>query len=235
MLKLFTTRLVKFVFPPACALCQKTLPAGWTQPWCTTCKAEIVPLPSAHCSLCRQPFIGVVSQPHLCSRCVRLAPEFSAVYCVGLYQGALRHAVRQLKFNQHVNLDRSLALFVAGALPADQSYDVIIPVPLHRSALKHRTYNQAALLAKELGRLLACRVEQRLLVKNRSTLPQHNLTAQEREKNLLNVFNLKHRLNGEHVLLVDDVMTTGATAASCAKELLASGACKVSVATVART
>ena len=121
------------------------------------------------------------------------------------------------------------------ALPEQQHYDLIVPVPLHRSGLRQRTYNQAALLAHELGRRMECQVDQRVLVKKYQTLPQHNLSASEREQNLQQAFALTRSVSDRHVLLVDDVFTTGATVASCSKVLLAGGAAQVTVVTAART
>ncbi len=120
------------------------------------------------------------------------------------------------------------------ALPPAERYDLIVPVPLHVSGMRQRSYNQAGLLARELGRMLACPVNQRLLRKQHQTLPQHNLSATDRERNILRAFMCKEVLSGEHVLLVDDVFTTGATVAACTKTLLAAGAQKVTVVTVAR-
>ncbi len=146
----------------------------------------------------------------------------------------MQTATRLFKFKQRVNLDRSLAYYMVKALPLGEHFDLIVPVPLHKSALRERGYNQATLLARELGRMLACRVESRLLRKIRKTIPQHNLPARERENNLSNAFSLVAPLSGEHILLVDDVLTTGATVGSCSQSLLAGGAGKVTVVTVAR-
>lgn len=228
------TGLFKLFFPPACALCRKTLPAGWEEVWCPSCLAAVPGLPDAHCRLCLQPFAGESAFSHLCGRCQRTLPAFSSVYTAGLYDGSLKSAVQQFKFQQRVSLDRSLAILLNRALPESFDCDLIIPVPLHPATWSERCYNQAQLLAVELGRIRKLPVAKRLLSKTRQTLPQHNLSARQREQNLRGAFSVTRTIEHRQVLLVDDVMTTGATVAACSQVLLDGGADKVAVVTVAR-
>ncbi len=226
--------LFRFLFPPACALCRKTLPAGWKEFWCASCLAGVSELPAARCSLCLQPFHGVVAAAHLCGRCRSTRPPFSAVYTAGLYDGSLKAAIQQLKFQQRVSLDRSLAMLMGRALPDALDDALFVPVPLHATGWSARCYNQAQLLAVELGRIRNLPVDNRLLVKIRPTPPQHDLSAQQRIRNLHGAFSVTRRLDGQQVLLVDDVMTTGATAVACSRALLEAGADRVAVVTAAR-
>jgi ComF family protein len=180
------------------------------------------------------PFQAVNSSSHLCGRCSLLRPPFSKVHCVGLYDLALRKAIHQFKFNQRVGLDRPLAKLLARVIADDGQFELIVPLPLHPRRLRQRCYNQSQLLAKEIGRLCGLPVASRLLLKQRDTPPQQSLSARDREVNLRSAFGMSRCLSGERVLLVDDVMTTGATASAAGRMLLQGGAGEVQVAVVGR-
>ena len=222
------------LLPAACPLCSQTFPPGWREPFCTDCLAGFIALPPAHCSRCSLPFLGQKNSSHLCGRCSLTLPAFTRVHCVGLYDLALRKAVHQFKFNQRVALDRPFAKLLTRNIPQAENFDLIVPIPLHRRRLRHRSYNQSLLLAKQLGKLRGLAVDARLLLKRQETLPQQGLSAREREQNLRNGFSLAKPLSGEKILLVDDVMTTGTTATVASKLLLQGGATEVQVAVVGR-
>ena len=226
--------LFKLVFPPACPLCKKTLPGGWTDILCSACRAGVVPLPEAHCPRCLQPFRGVSHSDHLCGRCLQTPPAFNRVFAVGLYEQSLQRAVQSFKFNQRISLDRTLARLLDDSIVPPPPVDLIVPVPLHVQDLKKRSYNQSLLLARELARLRKYPLHETLLLKTRQTAAQHQLSARQREANLAGVFRLAERVDGLDVLLVDDVMTTGATVEHCSRVLLAGGAKQVYVAVIGR-
>lgn len=226
--------LANQLFPAACPLCSGSLDSGRQHPFCASCLLGFKPLPSAHCPRCALPFLGQDNSSHLCGRCSLSSPPFVKVYCAGLYDLALRKAIHQFKFNQKVGLDRPLAELLNRALAPDCCSDLIVPVPLHGRRLRQRSYNQSLLLAREVGRLRGLPVVADLLLKTRDTLQQQGLSAPEREKNLRRAFSLAGPLNGERVLLVDDVMTTGATVAAASRLLLDKGAAEVQVAVVGR-
>jgi len=228
------TGFLRQLLPPACPLCKSTFPAGWAEPFCASCFAAIVPLPAAHCSCCMLPFAAADNSSHRCGRCLKSPPPFQKVFAVGCYQKTLQRAIQQFKFNRQVNLDRSLAGLLIRQLPADPSFDAIVPVPLHRRRLQQRSYNQSLLLAREIGRRLQMPVAVDLLQKSVATVAQHELSAKERERNLTRVFQTTRPLTAERILLVDDVMTTGSTVRACSQVLLAAGAVEVQVAIVAR-
>ena len=127
-----------------------------------------------------------------------------------------------------------MARLLERAVAADWSPDLIVPIPLHRRRLRQRSYNQSLLLAKQIGKLRSLPVVSGLLLKGRDTLPQQGLSARQREKNLHTAFTVAGRLDGKKVLLVDDVMTTGATAAAASRVLLQQGALEIRVAVLAR-
>jgi len=226
--------LLDQLLPAACPLCHCTFPTDWRKPFCSDCLAGFKPLPSARCSCCALPFQVVSGSSHLCGRCSVVFPPFNKVYCLGLYDLTLRKAIHQFKFNQRVGLDRPLACLLELAIDVNCQFDLIIPVPLHRQRLRQRSYNQSLLLAKELGRLRKLPVAANRLLKVRATLPQQGLSARERESNLRSAFLVPRRLAGERILLVDDVMTTGATLTATSKLLLKNGAKEVQVAVLGR-
>ena len=228
------TRFITTLFPPACPFCLTTLLTGQLDPFCTTCSRGIFPLTGACCSCCALPFVGSENSSHLCSRCLVKAPPFNHVYAYGYYDQILRQMVHQFKFNNKVGLDRHLARLVISAIDPGLSVDLVIPVPLHRKSLQRRSYNQSLLLAREIARIKNWNIEKNLLGKMKETASQHDLTARQREHNLREAFHVKYSLSGEHILLVDDVLTTGSTASACSKMLLAAGAGRVDVAVIAR-
>ena len=164
----------------------------------------------------------------------QLLDDNAKVYAVGLYEQSLRHAIHQFKFNGKVGLDRPLGKLLEQAIDADLHIDLLVPVPLQRKRLRQRSYNQALLLAREVARIRKMTVANDLLVKIRETESQQGLSAKERVKNLQGSFKLQKNLSGQKVLLIDDVMTTGATVAACSRVLIEGGAAKVYVAVIGR-
>ncbi len=230
----FSEQLIRFLFPPACPLCLETLPPGGNRILCSACEDGIVRLPENRCPRCLLPFNGVVGHPHLCPACHKAPPAFATVYALGGYEKTLRSLIQEYKFHQRINLDRVLATLLSRDIPAPESFDLIVPVPMHPVELRQRSYNQSLLLARELGRCLEIPVADRLLSKHKQTAPQHLLAATKRRENLINVFRVNAEIHAAKVLLVDDVMTTGATLQECARVLLQHGARQVCGAVIAR-
>lgn len=229
--------LFDLLLPPACSLCGAALPASSALLLCPACLAAIEPLASPRCPRCALPYPTEAGTDHLCEACLREEPAFSWVAAAGIYDGTLRQAVHRFKFQGAVGLDRPLGQMLgsvlAGQAPGWRP-DLVAPVPLHRSRLGERTYNQSLLLARVLARQWRVPVAPRLLLRTRPTPPQQGLSAAERRKNLQGAFALGRPLAGERVLLVDDVLTTGATVRECSRELRAGGAGEVAVAVLAR-
>jgi ComF family protein len=170
----------------------------------------------------------------LCGRCISDPPPFSHVYAVGYHEQALRQAIHQFKFNNKVHLDLALGWLLCSRLPSDCCYDLIVPVPLHWRRLRHRGYNQSLLLARQLGHNLAVEVASNALLKVRDTRNQQELGAARRRTNLKRAFALNLDVSGKHILLVDDVMTTGETVRACSELLCQGGAASVEVAVLGR-
>ncbi len=226
--------LLEIGLPSVCLLCRQSLTRPGT--FCSTCLHEMRPVTSPRCPRCDLPFAALDGSDHLCQPCTLLPPPFLWARSAGLYQDSLRRAVQRLKFQGDFNLDRPLAGLMRSVLQQSlEAYeaDLLVPVPLFRRRLRRRGFNQALLLARAL-RLEGLPVAARLLRRVRDTAPQSGLKAIQRRQNLRGAFEMESSLRGERVLLLDDVMTTGATARECSRVLLAGGAGAVAVAVLAR-
>jgi len=131
-------------------------------------------------------------------------------------------------------LDRSLGQLLERVIASDLKFDLVVPVPLQRKRLQQRSYNQALLLAREVARIRGLPLNSNLLIKIRATESQQELSASDRIKNLRGAFQLQEKLSGQRILLIDDVMTTGATVATCSQVLIDGGAAEVYVAVIGR-
>lgn len=168
----------------------------------------------------------------VCQECRSVKPVFERVIAFGIYEGVLKEIIHHMKFKKI----RRLAIMLGKALgqlelpPADS----IIPVPLDLPGLRHREFNQAAIMAKELSRIKKIPLSLNSLRKARETLPQSSLPKSERKENVKGAFFVVKSLSGERIILVDDVVTTAATVNECARTLKNSGAASITVVTAAR-
>ena len=225
------------LFPPLCLLCHAPCPALPDFSFCAACLSGCLSVTSPRCPRCALPFTTIGGNDHVCGECLLQPPDFIWTVAAGLYEEALRHAIHRFKFDGRIALDRPLAGLLETAwqhTAPDWVPDLIVPVPLHPHRLRQRTYNQALLIARELGRSRQLPVDPCLLIRILPTVAQAGLTARERHRNLRGAFALTRPLAGEKILLIDDVMTTGTTARVCATALRRGGAGEVALAVLAR-
>lgn len=164
------------------------------------------------------------------------------INCISIcpYEGMTRQAIRAFKYQDKQELAGDLARALEGGIasllqPNNESSNVIlIAVPLHQTKLNERGFNQSELITKELSRRIGIKCDTKSLVRYKATSPQYGLTKTERAINVRSAFKANHRIKGKHTILVDDVLTSGATALACAQALLEAGAERVSVLTIAR-
>jgi ComF family protein len=167
--------------------------------------------------------------------CRRGLAGFDAAISYGEYSGALRQLIHLFKYAKVSTLADEFGTLLSRALPREQRFDVLVPMPLHWMRRWHRGFNQSELLARALSRRTGIPVSNAMR-RRRSTPPQAGLTNAERRTNVAGAFAVRSRkaVEGKHVLLIDDVLTTGATASACASVLKRAGAKRVSVLTLAR-
>ena len=223
------------VFPSSCASCGRLLDQPTRGPICRPCWDA---LPRHEAPRCR---CGLPLPPGnpACGRCRRGRQPLAAGASLGPYEGSLRIAIHELKFRGRRRVARLLAETMLASPPARAlvvGSDVLVPVPLHPRRLRERGFNQATLLAGELGRRVGRPCHERALVRRRDTHPQSGLSAAERRRNVEGAFVVRRRglVAGQVVTLVDDVFTTGATAYACARALREAGAREVRLLSVAR-
>ena len=229
--------LLDFFLPHACPLCGTEFSPSSSQPLCRQCLGGIHPVNSPRCPRCSLPYPTENDTDHLCERCLRHTPAFSWVVAAGQYRETLREAVHRFKYRGVIGLDRALGDLLAAAVLSERPGfrpDLLVPVPLHPGRLRQRTYNQALLLARRLARQWRLPVASRLLVRCRATAPQQGLNAEARRQNLRGAFALRAPVKDVRVLLIDDVLTTGATAETCCRVLLEGGAGEIGVAVLGR-
>lgn len=218
-----------WLWPPRCAACD----ALGEAPFCAGCAETLVPAP-AGCPLCGAPgdeALLSLLRPRRCGHCRERAPPFAAARAPYLHGGALAEGIHRLKYDGREELARPLAVLFAGCPPPRA--EVLVPLPLHPARLRERGFDQAWLLAREAGRRFSLPVE-RLLVRLRPTRQQVGLDRPARERNVRRAFAARGRVLGRRLCLIDDVMTTGATAAAATEALLRAGAARVEVRTLAR-
>jgi ComF family protein len=171
-----------------------------------------------------------------CALCRLGLAGFDAVYSYGSYEGTLRTLIHLFKYGKIRPLARPFADLLSRVIPREQRFDCVVPMPLHWRRRWERGFNQSELLAREITRRWNVRMHQ-VVKRAKDTAPQAGLTNAKRRANVSGAFAIRRgiRLDGARVLLVDDVLTTGASAAACARVLKRAGAAHVALLAVART
>ncbi len=226
------------LLPRTCAPCGGPLVLGAASPLCATCTGAVVEPPQAGCARCGA---TLPAPSPLCARCLVRPPAFAGARALGPYRAempgnVLARVVQHLKYHGARELAAPLAELLSAHYPF-ASDAVIVPVPLHRSRLRARGYNQALLLARGLARRRGLLLMPHALERTRATAEHATLGAAARSANVRGAFRVRPAIDlaGARVVLVDDVFTTGATAGACAEALQAAGAGAVYVYTVGRT
>lgn len=211
-------RVIAALLPQDCLLCGG---AAGDALLCPACAAELPLLASPRCPVCAVPTPG----GDVCGGCLKAAPAFDATVAVWRYGFPIDRLVQALKFEHRL----AVAGFFAGAMleGATPEGDLIVPVPLSASRLRERGFNQAVELARPLARRLRLPVDAECCRRSAETFPQSSLPWKERRRNVRNAFECSADLSGKSVIVVDDVMTTGATLDEFARTLKRHGAARV--------
>jgi ComF family protein len=233
--------LLNLFYPDTCLICAQPVSRSRDCGVCSNCWHNLLALriTPPQCPSCGLPLPNFNDDSeHLCLVCSQQLPPFSGARSFGYYSAELRQVIHALKFQGRKNLVGLLAPLLAGAFwdswdRAD--FDFIVSVPLYVRRRRERGFNQSELLARFLARLIAL-PNIRALRRVRPTRPQVGLTDIQRQENVRNAFrcNNPQEIMSRRILLIDDVMTTGATVASAAHALMEAGASRVSVLTAAR-
>ena len=248
--------LISLLFPEDCRICGEPLREVSRIPVCSHCLREPAPLAAEfHCAACKTPFLNryPLDEEGRCALCRLGLAGFDRVYSYGSYEGTLRTLIHLFKYEKIHTLAKPLGAMLARSIPIEERFDVVVPMPLHWRRRWQRGFNQSALLAKEIARRWNVPVLGAVR-RVKPTVPQAGLTNAKRRANMSGAFApsrpllermsggrfifgaaRKKPLQGACVLLIDDVLTTGATAAACARALKRAGAKHVTLAAVART
>lgn len=237
MLK-FQSEIFALVFPDNCRVCDRSLEEVSRIPVCRGCLAAPAPLEAEYfCVACRTPFANSypLDESGRCGLCRLGVNRFDAAYSFGAYEGTLRKLIHLFKYGRIQTLARPLGGFLGSSIPAGETFDAVVPMPLHWWRRWRRGFNQAELLAREVAR--RCGVDVVNAVhRAHATSSQAGLSHSKRRENVAGAFKVRRpeRVRGLRVVLVDDVMTTGATANACAAALKRAGARRVTLLTLAR-
>ncbi len=214
---------------------------------CRNCILGLVAVESPICDCCGFPFESRKGVDHRCGDCITHPKFFEIARAPLVYDQVAMRVIQRFKYNGKLQLVRPLAellLMTYRMFWKTDSVDLVVPVPLHLSRFRSRGFNQAYLMANCWKKIAGDgenlsnghRLERELLIRSRATLPQTSLGREQRTVNMKNAFTLNNssEIMDKHILLVDDVYTTGATVNECARVLVNGGAGRVDVLTLAR-
>jgi ComF family protein len=229
--------LLDALLPPRCFSCGTETGRGGAL--CADCWARVRFIAPPLCACCGTPFELPADVDARCGACLTQPPRFARARAVFVYDQASRSLVLDFKHGDRTDAAQAFGAWLARA-GADllQDADLLVPVPLHRWRLFRRRYNQAALLAFATSRASGVPAVADVLARRRATASQGHLSRAGRRRNVAHAFHVRPQrttlVSGRRIVLIDDVLTTGATAAECAAALLRAGAARVEVLTLAR-
>ena len=229
--------LLSLFYPPHCAKCGADTAAGVHL--CAACGAEARRIEPPFCQHCSEPFAGAMDASFVCSRCGGQPNHFDCAIARYQSKGVVRDFIHRFKYERQFYLRHPLADWLAETLEDERirahPFDGFVPVPLHPARLRERDFNQAAVLSELIARR-AGKPVLHAIRRLRYTTTQTRLERHQRMENLRNAFCVRHTalVQSRHLILVDDVFTTGSTVDECARVLREAGAASVRVVTVAR-
>jgi len=214
------------LLPASCLLCGAD---SGKHLLCPACADDLPLLPAALCPQCSLP----TTYGERCGACLHEPPHFDATTALFRYDFPVDRIVHALKYGHQLAVAEWLGDTLAARL-AGQTFELIVPLPLHPQRLAERGFNQAVEIAEHLEKCLKTPVDRYSLQRTRATPAQAELPLKERHKNVRGAFECRSDFSGKHILLLDDVMTSGATANECTRVLKLHGAASVTVAVAAR-
>jgi ComF family protein len=223
---------IDLIYPPSCALCGRISSAEI----CRKCRSDLIPLGGRMCAKCGNPSAGDAPCPY----CIAAEFHFDSAASLYFYEEPLRDAILDFKYHRAERKGKALAALFAegyGSPAVDfKGYDMVVPVPLTQLKMRRRSYNQSEVLAQAVADASGVPLVPYALVKKRETKSQTGFDLRGRMVNVEGSFSVPDQgiVRGKRILLVDDIITTGATASECAKALKEAGARKVVAVSLAR-
>lgn len=237
MLRRAGEALLSLFYPPHCAECGGDTPGG--EHLCATCAETARRIEAPFCRQCSQPFEGDITGSFTCSNCADRKFHFDCAVAPYRAHDVVREFIHRFKYERQYHLRHQLAAWAAAGLDDDriraQAFDAFVPVPLHPARRREREFNQAEVIARLLSRRTGVPMRD-AIQRTRFTTTQTRLDRHERMENLRGAFRVRHPavVQDRHLILVDDVFTTGSTVEECARVLREAGAASVRALTVAR-
>ena len=241
MIRNFTAAILDLIYPRYCLVCNSSLNHTDRRALCSECTNKVTFInQDTSCPRCGLDLGPYVQPDTLCQECHAHPPRFTKAIAVAGYDGVIREAIHKFKYaKERVLLDELSGLLIArwqGVRHLVPQMDAIMPAPLYLGKLKERGFNQSQLLAERLIQSTDIPLEIDNLIKIRPTPDQAGLDSVNRKKNLIDAFEVTNSkaIDGKNILLIDDVLTTGATASEIARTLKKAGAKGVYVLVLAR-
>ncbi len=231
MLNKIIPGLIDLIFPLNCALCGRFDPATKEQPLCRNCLEQIPYTHPPFCLKCGRN-IRTYSEQGLCPDCILQPPGFDGAWAFTRYEPPMTNLIRTFKFHNKTSLRKTFTHIARSFIERYSlklAADMLIPIPVHPVRLRERGYNQSELLAHGLAELTGIPLETHILKKHRLIPRQSDLKRKERWTNIQGAFRIENSslIKNRHIFLVDDLLTTGATASVAANALKQAGAANV--------
>jgi len=235
----WTEAALGFIYPSYCQLCNSARATAKEGYVCAACFQRVRFVKPPFCERCGLPFPGDITTTFECTNCRDTNLHFSSARSAVIANEVTLDVIHRYKYSRALWFEPFLADLLIRAAASEltrEKWDAIVPVPLHPTKERDREFNQAERLASHLSHATGIRAENRYLQRVEPTLTQTKLSREQRAKNVHRAFTARPnlQLNGERIVLIDDVLTTGATTSACAGILRAAGAGDVCVWTVAR-